>query len=258
MNISNSFFGEDDLVSNPTTRVPVCLCLDTSYSMSAVTGGDYQFTGKTCMRDGRMWNLVDGDVTTRIGEMQKGIQSLYDYLRNDEVAYYSAEICIVTFNDTAECIKPFSNIELLNNMNNLSAQGMTAMGEGVNLALDLLEKRKKQYSEMGIDYFQPWLIIMTDGEPTGDTKELNRAIKRTNELVNKKKLTIFPIGIGDEADMSVLSRLSPRRTPLRLKGLRFCEFFEWLGKSISTTSQSMPGEAIHLDMEGLKGWSELL
>lgn len=26
-------FGYDDLIDNPTTRVPVCLCLDTSGSM---------------------------------------------------------------------------------------------------------------------------------------------------------------------------------------------------------------------------------
>lgn len=32
------------------------------------------------------------------------------------------------------------------------------MGEGVNLALGLLEKRKQEYKDKGVDYYRPWLI----------------------------------------------------------------------------------------------------
>ena len=98
---------------------------------------------------------------------------------------------------------------------------------------------------------------MTDGEPNGENPELERAVARTNELVNGRKLTIFPIGIGDEADMNCLAKFSPKRKPLRLKGMNFKAFFEWLSASVSTTSQSMPGDTIKLDVEGIKGWGEL-
>lgn len=47
------------------------------------------------------------------------------------------------------------------------------------------------------------------------------------------------------------------RSPLKLKGLKFREFFEWLSQSVSTTSQSIAGESISLDFEGIKGWAEL-
>lgn len=71
---------------------------------------------------------------------------------------------------------------------------------------------------------------MTDGVPNGSQPELERAISRTQEMVNTKKLTIFPIGIGDEADMDVLAKFSPKRSPLKLKETNFKEFFQWLSE----------------------------
>ena len=98
---------------------------------------------------------------------------------------------------------------------------------------------------------------MTDGEPNGDQAELDRAIERVNNLVNDRKMTIFPIGIGKEADLELLKKFSPNRQPLRLKGMKFKEFFAWLSQSVSRTSQSMPGESVKLDMDGVLGWGEL-
>lgn len=246
-----------DLVNNPTARVPICLCLDTSSSMGRIVGGDFQETGKQVYEDGQMWNIVTGGVSA-IDELAEGVKAFYEELLNDEVAQYSAEVCVVTFGgDTPQLVVDFANIDRQPELPPLTAEGETPMGEAVNLALDRLEVRKKEYQEKGVDYYQPWLVLMTDGEPTGDAGELSRAISRTVELVNAKKLVVFPIGIGDEADMDTLARFSPQRTPLHLKGMRFKDFFQWLSQSVSRTSMSMPGENIKLDTDGIKGWGEL-
>lgn len=252
---NNMLLRIEDLVNNPTPRVPICLCLDTSGSMGAVEG-DYVETGETVYEDGRTWNLVTGG-TSRIDELQKGVEQFYEAIREDETAAYSAEICIVTFDNKATCVLDFANIERQEVIPKLCPVGDTAMGEGVNLALDLLEKRKQEYKDKGVDYYQPWLVLMSDGVPNGDTFELDRAVDRTVELVNQKKLTVFPIGIGSEADMGVLSEFSPKRAPLKLQGLKFQEFFAWLSRSVSKTSQSSPDEIVKLDLEGIKGWAEL-
>jgi len=96
---------------------------------------------------------------------------------------------------------------------------------------------------------------MTDGEPTDNTH--NDVRNRIRSLIENRKLTFFPIGIGNGANLEVLEDLSPKRKPLRLKGLHFQEFFEWLSSSVSTVSNSMPGESVQLDVEGLSGWAEL-
>lgn len=252
---SNMLLRIEDLINNPTPRVPICLCLDTSGSMGAVEG-DCVETGETIYEDGRTWNIVTGG-TSRIDELQKGVEAFYEAIREDEMAVYSAEICIVTFDNKATCLVDFANIERQENVPELHPVGDTAMGEGVNLALDLLERRKQEYKDKGVDYYQPWLVLMTDGEPNGNAGELSRAINRTVEMVSQKKLTVFPIGIGSEADMSTLNKFSPKRPALKLQGLKFQEFFAWLSKSVSKTSQSTPGETVKLDMDGIKGWGEL-
>lgn len=253
---NNALVRIEDLVNNPTPRVPICLCLDTSYSMNACEG-DGKPTGETFFKDGKKWVVVEGGGPSRISELQKGIELFYDAIRQDEIAVWSAEISIVTFNSKAECLLDFANIDRQPEIPKLVANGETAMGEGVNLALDLLEKRKQEYKDKGVDYYQPWLVLMTDGEPNGSEEELNRAIDRCRELVGGKKLTVFPIAIGNKSDMSTLEKFSPGRPPLKLQGLKFREFFEWLGKSVSKTSQSMPGEKVKLDVEAIKGWATL-
>ena len=245
----NALLRVKDLVDNPVPRVPICLCLDTSGSMGRTKGGTR--TGKTMFSDGIEWNIVTGGISC-ISEMQAGIEAFYKEIREDETASYSAEIAIVTFDDDAVCQEDFANIERQEKVPQLRADGNTNMGDGVNLALDLLEKRKAEYKQQGVDYFQPWLVLMTDGTPNGDTEALERAVLRTQELVKARKLTVFPIAIGDAADIETLGRFSPDRSPLRLQGADFKNFFAWLSESVVATSQSMPGEDIELDIERLR------
>ncbi len=123
------------------------------------------------------------------------------------------------------------------------------------MALDCLEKRKQEYKNVGVDYFQPWLVLMTDGKPT--TKEHTEAGPHAVKLEAQGKLVVFPIGIGPRADMTTLAMFSKKNDPLRLNELNFRLFFEWLSKSVVRVSQSRPGEKVGLDHEGIKGWAFL-
>ena len=138
-----------------------------------------------------------------IDELNAGIRQFYEAIRDDEEALYAAEVCIVTFGGygEAKCIVDFSTLSIQGESPTLFANGNTPMGEGVELALDLLEKRKQEYKDKGVDYYQPWLVLMSDGQPNGDTNVLEDSIRRTNDLIANKKLALFPIGIGAGADM---------------------------------------------------------
>lgn len=227
--MNESLLELEDLVDNPTPRVPVSLCLDCSGSMSGEP----------------------------IAELNEGVETFYDVLNSDEIARYSAEISIVTFGP-AQLETEFQTLDQNNRPPRLAASGNTPMGEAVKISLDSLQKRKEEYQRNGVDYYQPWLVLMTDGTPFGGSQAvLDEQIRRVQSMVSNKKLTVFPIGIGREADMSVLAQFSPGRAPLKLKGLNFKEFFTWLSKSVSRVSQSTPGDRVELDIEGLKGWAEL-
>lgn len=226
--IMNNLLELDDLMDNPTPRIPVSLCLDSSGSMSGAP----------------------------IEELNKGVATFYEALYGDEIARYSAEVSVVTYGP-AKMETDFQTLDINNRPPVLSAAGMTPMGEAVKLSLDSLEKRKREYQVNGVDYYQPWLVLMTDGCPNGDRNLLDEQISRVCQLVEKRKLTVFPIGIGPNADMNVLARFSPGRSPLKLQGLNFRAFFSWLSKSVSKVSQSTPGDSVSLDLAGIKGWAEL-
>jgi uncharacterized protein YegL len=216
---------QEELVDNPTPRVPICLVLDVSGSMDGAP----------------------------IQELEQGVSMFFDAIREDEVARYSAEISIVTFGGVARPALDFYSIER-QEVPSFYANGGTPMGEAVNLALDLLEHRKNEYKNAGVDYYQPWLVLMTDGSPTDD---IYSACDRVSELVASKKLALFPIGIGNSVDMKTLGKFSPNREPLQLKGLNFKEFFVWLSQSVSRVSQSTPGESVQLDVKGLSSWANV-
>ena len=216
---------QQELVENPTPRVPICLVLDVSGSMSGQP----------------------------IEELQEGVRMFFDAIREDDVAQYAAEIAIVTFGGVARKALDFFAINR-QEVPVMYSDGGTPMGEALDLSLDLLEVRKTEYRNAGVDYYQPWMVLMTDGAPTDS---IDSAARRISELVKTKKLTVFPIAIGDAANTSELARLSPNRPPLRLKGLNFREFFLWLSRSVSRVSQSTPGESVTLDTDGIKAWGQV-
>ena len=216
---------QQDLVENPSARVAICLVLDTSWSMNGLP----------------------------IQELNEGVDLFFKAILNDDVARYSAEISVVTFGGSVETALDFMSIERQVRPS-LSASGDTPMGAAIVAALNLLQARKEEYGRAGVDYYQPWMVLMTDGAPTDD---ISLAAAKISDLVSARKLTVFPIGIGNQADMATLKRLSPTRPPLRLKGLNFPEFFEWLSKSVSKVSQSTPGEDVPLDVSGIAAWGSV-
>lgn len=201
------------------SQLPLSLCLDTSGSMRGHP----------------------------INELNAGVRMFYDCVKNDCDSRYSADISIVTFGcNDVQRIQDFSHVDEISVPPSLKAEGMTPMGEAVNLSLDMLEDRKNYYKSIGVPYYHPWLILMTDGEPNGAASELSRAISRTQDLVARNKLVIFPLAIGNQANINTLSQFSPKMRPLALKGLNFKGFFEWLSVSVHEVTVSNQGEAITL------------
>lgn len=213
---------QEELIDNPDPRIPICLVLDVSGSM----------IGKP------------------LKELQKGVEQFFTAIMNDEIAKTSAEIAIITFGGSVEVALDFRSIEN-QKVPQLNAGGLTPMGQAVETALKTLEKRKEEYKNAGVDYYQPWLVLMTDGFPTDS---IENASLKINQLVEKRKLTVFPVAIGNKADLNTLAKLGGGKKPLRLQGLKFDKFFEWLSKSVSNVSRSTPGEKVKLP-GGLEDWA---
>ncbi|MCX7735048.1 MAG: VWA domain-containing protein, partial [bacterium] len=133
-------------IANPENpHCPVLLLLDTSGSMSG----------------------------EKIQQLNEGIKIFKKQVQEDDIASKRVDVAVIAFDSNVKVIHEFSSIEDFEPQE-LEASGSTNMGEAILTGIDLVEKRKNQYKQKGIDYYRPWIVLITDGAPTdmseGDEK----------------------------------------------------------------------------------------
>jgi uncharacterized protein YegL len=219
-------FGSNvEFAENPEPRVPCCLVLDISGSMS-------------------------GDP---IRELNNGLECFRRELLSDPLATKRVEVMIVTFGETVEVVNDFQTAEQFVPPR-LTCSGMTPMGRAVDLALTKLDQRKAAYKQNGIAYYRPWIFLITDGEPNDPGWEEIAARAKNGEL--SKAYAMFCVGVQG-ANMDNLQKFTTR-TPLQLDGLRFRDLFLWLSRSMKSVSSSTPGDQVKLeDPTGPQGWGSV-
>lgn len=131
------------------------------------------------------------------------------------------------------------------------ANGDTPMGAAVDMALNDLDARKRAYRDAGVPYYQPWLVLISDGEPTDAWED---AARRAQELSAGRKLVSLPIGIGG-ANLDVLSQFTSKQA-VALDGLNFRELFEWLSASMARVSASTSSDAA-VQLPAMESWASI-
>jgi uncharacterized protein YegL len=216
--------GQPEFVENPENRCPVILLVDTSGSMA---GGP-------------------------IEALNEGLKTFRETVLEDEQASLRVDVAIVGFGPV-ELVQDFVTIDQLNPPQ-LVANGLTPMGEAISFALDLLESRKVTYRANGIQYYRPWVFLITDGAPNPGSP-WQQAAQRVQMAEQQRKLSFFAVGVQG-ADMNTLSQVAPpARPPLMLNGLDFKSMFLWLSDSMVRVSSSTVGG----DMVALPpvGWGQI-
>ncbi len=215
-------FSSSDFGSSTKRRLPICFALDTSGSMMGIP----------------------------IKQLNMGLQNFVASIKSNDDTRSSTDIAIVTFGSKVDIVMPFGKISKDKGIPEIKASTtLTPIGEGVLTALELLNARKEGYKQMGIKYFQPWLVVITDGAPQGPNAVANMelAIKACNELERDDKLVVFNIGVGSGVDFDCLKRLSVKREePISINSTDFGKLFEFLGSSSSSiVSSGMNDDALY-------------
>lgn len=200
-----------EFANNPDPRIPCILLLDSSGSMA-----------------GR-----------KIDELNAGVVMFKDEVLKDAKAARSVEIAVISFGPVQVVNDFVSPVDFVPPL--LVAGNDTPMGEAINQALELLESRKRVYRASGIDYYRPWIFLITDGSPTDSWAKAAQKIK---EYEQDSKVVFFAVGV-EGADFATLGQISVR-PPLKAKGLVYREMFAWLSNSLGAVSKSQPGDRVHI------------
>ena len=218
-----------EFADNPEPRCPCVLLLDTSASMT--------------MNDA-------------IGALNEGIQTFKGELEKDDLAALRVEVAIITFGNGVDVAQDFVTVDRFDPPVLVADGNSTPMSQGIEMALDHIESRKQRYRESGVGYYRPWIFMITDGEPTGETWDMvNAATERLKNAEEAQQVAFFAAGV-EGANMELLTQIVPR-TPLPLKGLAFNQLFVWLSASMSQVSSSRTDDEIKLDVDGLKDWAAI-
>lgn len=207
--------------SNPEARCPCVLLVDVSGSMH-------------------------GQPMTQLNQ---GLLAFEKALKNDPLAAMRVEVALVSFGNGVRVEQDFINAGRFESQQ-LTASGLTPMGEAINLGLDLIRQRKDMYKQNGVAYYRPWIFLITDGAPTDEWKSAAQRVQRAEA---GKSVAFFAVGVQG-ADMGILGQITSRQ-PVSLQGLKFNEMFLWLSQSLTAVSHSQVGEQVPLTSPA--GWASV-
>lgn len=210
-----------DLIQNAANRVPVCLCVDASYSM-----------------------LQD----RRIDHVNNGIRSFLQNSADDAYVCDSIDVCILTFSGAGvQVLQPFTNVrKLKGHFQDIVPSGGTPMGEAVRTAVDIIARQRDSYESYGITSYRPWLILMSDGAADDNVTEIARQVR---ELQQNRQLKVKCIGMGSGEESSDLAAFTLNGRVESCGALEIERFFDFLSRSAAGLSSAMPGEEDQYDID---------
>ncbi|MGL5778413.1 vWA domain-containing protein [Cetobacterium sp.] len=221
-------------VENPMTRIPVVIIADTSSSMN-----------------GEKINTLNTEIEKFYNEIKKNSRN--------EILRYSLDLAVLGFKfDTharetyPTVVNKFSVMDLQSTPV-FNAFGHTPLGATVDTAIDMLEKRKEMYKLGGIQYYQPLLVIISDGDPTDS---IERAAKRAIELSLNRKLSVYPVIIGDDGNLDNLQKFTPNKISKRIRTEDLPQVFKWLVSSVKKVSESSINFDISVNIT--KDWKDII
>lgn len=177
-----------------------------------------------------------------IEELNAGLKAFGEAIQEDPLALGRADITVISFGSTVNTEMEFGPA-VDYQVQELTVDGLTALNEAIDTALNALEARKKIYKDNGVMYYRPWLFVLTDGAASDYEKE-STVKQRLRDYIERGKVTYFPMGIGESARIDKLRDYYPEnavsKPVLKADKMNFSEAFVWLSSSLVEITHSDP------------------
>ena len=182
----------------------------------------------------------------RIRELNQGLCQLKEELCADETAKVRVQLAIVQVGGPSHCSELLLDWTDASDFEppTLEAEGPTPLAQGMRLALHHVATHKSTLGKHGIPYTRPWVMVISDGEPSDSPEEWQAVAEECRAAESAKRCVIFPIGV-EGAKLEKIQMLSSARAA-HLSSTHFREYFQWLSASLNKVSRSRSGDAVVL------------
>lgn len=196
----------------------------------------------------------------KLDSLNKGVRDFFTQIQTaddvPESLIDQLEIAIMQYDEEVRILRDPKLLEDGELPPTLTERGsVTETVMAIEEAIKLVEDRKAFYKSTGQAYYRPWIIVMTDGEPYGNKAsqaDIDAISQRVAAEAVDKKYVIMGIGVGEDANMEVLKKMTAGKAKA-LQGLKFGAFFQWLSASLSTVASSKEGDKIDIS-DGASDW----
>lgn len=205
------------MLINGDPRALICFCVDVSESMGEwwIQEGGLKRTTGSGHSDGHEVNYFDPkDIRPgyahykKIDKLNEVLGSLLRDFKQDRDLSSKVAVSIVTYSRFGRVMYDFLDCGKLDINSCVCKVDMpeTSMGDGLRTALSQIDEMTNDLRYAGKDAYTPLLVFMTDGTPTDDPRN---EFSEVRSRVSNGELHIFPLGIGDSADMFRLRDMFP-------------------------------------------------
>ena len=172
-----------------------------------------------------------------IASVNVGLECMVAALKNDPFALESANIAIITFDRTVNCLVPLTPVDELNLPTITTPEsGPTHTGQALKVLCEHVDKEIRLSTPTQKGDWMPLLFLMTDGKPS-DTKLYNEMIA---EVKKRKFARIVACAAGPTAKTEPLLQLTSDVYSLdTVDAQAFTQFFKWVSSSIAVGNQSI-------------------
>ncbi len=184
-----------------------------------------------------------------IKEVNNGLKMFKKGIVSDPTAKSRLELAIISYDNNINVESDFTLLDNDTEMPTLIAGGLTYTAEALQKAIDIVEERKLYYKKMGLTYYRPYIVLLTDGCSSNRDALKLMATKIQNGIENRK-FNFWAFGV-ENASMEELNMLGGKKSIIeKLKNVdKIGTFFEWLGNSMQQVSHSNQGDHIDLRPE---------
>lgn len=192
---------------------------------------------------------VSGSMSTSENSMNEALGSFIENLwlgmnGFSKTSRESVELGIIQFDSKPTILRQPSLVTSICDSPLLQVNnGLTNTTDAIDRAIEMVEQRKKHYKQIGLPYYRPWIVLITDGNPDPyNESKINHTISKIKYGIQNKKFVFNAIGIGKRVDERFLKSISSDNYK-RISKKNFSSMFRTLSCSLNSFSKGIDSDS---------------